>query len=707
LFPEADLSRYDGFVMTAEPLQYQFDTVEVRPASCEVLRAGSAVSLEPKAFRVLVYLIENRHRAVSKEELIGAIWEGAAVTDNALTRVVAQLRRELGDDARQARYIQTLPTLGYRFVAELKVQPGPTAEPEPARKRSRMALGVAALMLTGIVVLASWRTWPHRSADVRLQPVQLTTSPGIDAGGSFSPDGNSIVFSSDRNGGFEIYTRPVLAGSGHEVRLTSNGKQNIEPAWSPDGKWVAFHSAAAHGIWVVAAGGGEPRQISSFGSAPAWSPDSGQIAFRSVEPYSFAIFDLPGVGESTIWSVGLNGSRLRRLTNPQNPPGQHASPSWSPDGRRVLFTAFWSKVGLWTIDAGSGELKQVPAGDVRAPVLPVYAPDGGIYFAGPSRWGGFSIYHSRAPGEAPVELHEGNSGLPLQVAVSRDGRRLLYTRTVSLSQLWHTGGDSAPHALYRDTVVRARLPAFSPDGKRLAYMVQREGARTELWMMNADGSGAVAVTSAPGPQSSAGWTADGGAILYSFWDGGVSQLRRINPAGGAQRLLRRITEPIGQPHVWPDEREVVYAAGSPVNLWKLALPGGPAQQLTFEREAASYPSLSWDGEWIAYESQKGNTTQIKVIDRQGRRVSQLTDDEALNWSNSWAADNRRIAFASFQDGVWNIWWIDRATKQRKQITHHTAFGSFVRNPAWRPGTEEMVYEHWLVRGNIYLAEVPR
>ena len=122
--------------MTAEPAQYQFDTVEVRPASCEVLRDGSAVSLEPKAFRVLLYLIENRHRAVSKEELIRAVWEGAAVTDNALTRIVAQLRRELGDDARQARYIQTLPTLGYRFVAELKRHAGPPVPVTRGRRKS-------------------------------------------------------------------------------------------------------------------------------------------------------------------------------------------------------------------------------------------------------------------------------------------------------------------------------------------------------------------------------------------------------------------------------------------------------------------------------------------------------------------------------------------------------------------------------------------
>src|SRR5215472_9443920 len=101
--------------MQTELLRYQFDTVEIQPAAFAVLRDGKAVDLEPKAVRVLLYLIDHRERAVPKEELIENVWEGAAVTDNALTRIVAQIRREIGDDARQPRYIQTLPTMGYRF----------------------------------------------------------------------------------------------------------------------------------------------------------------------------------------------------------------------------------------------------------------------------------------------------------------------------------------------------------------------------------------------------------------------------------------------------------------------------------------------------------------------------------------------------------------------------------------------------------------
>jgi len=100
---------------------YRFDDVIVQPDAFRVEKSGRVLALEPKSIRLLLYLIEHRSRAVSKEELLREIWEDVAVTDNALTRVVAQLRKALGDDAKVARYVETIPTLGYRFVAEVTV----------------------------------------------------------------------------------------------------------------------------------------------------------------------------------------------------------------------------------------------------------------------------------------------------------------------------------------------------------------------------------------------------------------------------------------------------------------------------------------------------------------------------------------------------------------------------------------------------------
>ena len=98
---------------------FRFDDVIVEPSEYRVSKHGEAVMLEPKAFQVLIFLLERRGRLVSKDEILDAVWEDAFVTPNALTRAVAQIRRALGDGSRNSRYIETVPTRGYRFVADV------------------------------------------------------------------------------------------------------------------------------------------------------------------------------------------------------------------------------------------------------------------------------------------------------------------------------------------------------------------------------------------------------------------------------------------------------------------------------------------------------------------------------------------------------------------------------------------------------------
>lgn len=106
--------------MTAKPFIYRFDDVLVEAREFRVFKNGEAITLEPKAFAVLIFLIENRGRLVTKDELLDAVWKDAFVTPNVLTRIVAQLRRALGEDAKAARYIETVPTRSYRFIAEVE-----------------------------------------------------------------------------------------------------------------------------------------------------------------------------------------------------------------------------------------------------------------------------------------------------------------------------------------------------------------------------------------------------------------------------------------------------------------------------------------------------------------------------------------------------------------------------------------------------------
>lgn len=104
--------------------RYRFGDVVVDAGAHTLTRAGLPVSVEPKAFAVLLALLRQPAALVSRDELLDAVWGHRHVTPGVLTRAIAQLRAALGDDAQQPRFIQTQHALGYRFIATLERDPG-------------------------------------------------------------------------------------------------------------------------------------------------------------------------------------------------------------------------------------------------------------------------------------------------------------------------------------------------------------------------------------------------------------------------------------------------------------------------------------------------------------------------------------------------------------------------------------------------------
>src|SRR4030081_529828 len=102
-------------------LVFKFADVEVREREFCIVKAGEVLPVEPKAFRVLVFLLRNPRRLITKDELLDAVWNDCAVSENSLTRSIALLRRLLGDDIHEPRYIATVPTVGYRFLCDVVV----------------------------------------------------------------------------------------------------------------------------------------------------------------------------------------------------------------------------------------------------------------------------------------------------------------------------------------------------------------------------------------------------------------------------------------------------------------------------------------------------------------------------------------------------------------------------------------------------------
>jgi len=114
---------------------FSFADVEVREREYCIVKAGQLLPVEPKAFRVLLFLLRSPHRLIKKDELLDAVWSDCAVSDNSLTRSIALLRRLLGDDTREPRYIATVPTVGYRFLCDVQVVEDGFAGPNGASLR--------------------------------------------------------------------------------------------------------------------------------------------------------------------------------------------------------------------------------------------------------------------------------------------------------------------------------------------------------------------------------------------------------------------------------------------------------------------------------------------------------------------------------------------------------------------------------------------
>jgi DNA-binding winged helix-turn-helix (wHTH) protein len=214
--------------MTVKGPLYRFDDVLVDVANQQVTVGGDERALEPKVFRLLQFLIENRDRVVRKEEIIAAVWTDASVSDNSLTRAVAQVRKALGDDSKEPRYIATVPTVGYRFLGDIK-EGGPAPKGIP-----RKPYWAAGVVLVFGVAAAVWALG-HRSEPghvVLLNNQQFTSHEGLDMNAAYSPDGHLVAFASDRTGTFEIFVRTLEPGA-PEIQLTNEWSDSLLPSFSP------------------------------------------------------------------------------------------------------------------------------------------------------------------------------------------------------------------------------------------------------------------------------------------------------------------------------------------------------------------------------------------------------------------------------------------------------------------------------------------
>lgn len=711
-----------------ERLVYEFADVRVDVGRMAALRGGVAIPLEPKAFDVLIHLIEHRDRVVTKEELLDAVWPGTFVTPNVLTRAVAQIRKALGDESQDARLIETIAKRGYRFIPPVTVVPAgepapesPSTAPLPveaaaapsaaASIRRRWiwaaALAIVALSLAAAMMVRGRITTAGPAASRTDVPLnRLTNRRGFTGMPALSPDGRSVVYSSDASGALELYMISLAPGSA-EVALTRDGGHNTQPAWSPDGQWIAFHSAQRGGVWVIPSSGGVARQVVEFGSDPAWSPDSSTLVFTS-DASGFA-------GQSALWTVDRDGGNRRALTHVGQPPGGHRAPSWSHDGRHIAFVVTrggW-RVAVMTLDVATGQQHHI---DTTANAAdPVFAADDrALMWGGSTPTGNGRIFkHAIDAAGAPVGTTETivpmEGGIVDGLSLASNGTLVFAARTVD-ANLWATDvgpdGRASDPVRLTDEVSRLTHPDTAPDG-RIAYLQTAIGAPPSVWIMRADGSAREAVTA-------------GFAASDPNWDRTSPRLMVFggNPDARAEPvwidLASRRRTPLGVPstdmylpRLSPDARTLVFhriEKDGVLSVWTMTMDG-VEKKIATDREAVSYPTWSPDGESVAVEIKRGDSTHIGWVPRQGGPVVQLTDARGQSWPHSWAPDNDRIAFAGQRGGVWNVYTVSRRTREVSQLTFFKSAAGYVRYPSWSPAGSRIVFERAINTANVWMASL--
>jgi TolB protein len=325
---------------------------------------------------------------------------------------------------------------------------------------------------------------------------RLTDGDASEQSPAWSPDGTRILFTR-HVGNTDIYT---VSGDGSElVRLTEFPSREFSPSWSPDGRQVLFASTSGHAteLLVVSAEGGEALPVTdSVAHKPdsAWSPDGSRIAFTMLDGYNQGDIHVMAAPDDA-------GAGSGSPTNLTQDPAHDCCVAWAPDGERILFLSSRSGkgTGLWLGGSGQGAQSRdvfvrggdsgdrTAAHDAVRPVTTVMPEQPRDIYVINADGSGFARLTNGAGREKQASWSP--DGKKIAFISDRDGNDEVYVMAASDGAAPDgTGAGGSEPTRLTDSPEDDSYPTWSPDGRCLAF-VSRRGDAWELYIMNADGSG--------------------------------------------------------------------------------------------------------------------------------------------------------------------------------------------------------------------------
>ena len=557
-----------------------------------------------------------------------------------------------------------------------------TARLRPRRKHLRwhwrLLAGAALLALVGLV---AWRLarGPARPPEPpRL--VQLTSYVGRELSATFSPDGTQVAFSwnGEKEDNFDVYVK-LVGASGPPLRLTTDPAADTFPAWSPDGRQIAFRRMPGPGadgwqyfassllpagsVMLMTALGGPERKVADVPGSRcpslSWTPDGRWLATPATDSR----------GGNGIFLLPLEQGEPRRLTS--NPTSGDLCPALSPDGHFLAYAACKSEYScaIQVLELGRDLRPKDPPR--RIVEVAVGAAFEGLAWAADGRSLVYSVpgYLYRVPLHGAPESERIELATPSAVfpAVSRALDRLAFTRGTDDRDVWRLE-EGRPPTPFLVSSRGDQSPRFSPDGTRIAYQSARWSRTGEIFVTHADGSNPVQLTDGLGrQQGSPQWSPDGRSIAFdSQREDGTFDVFVIDATGGPPSRLTPDASNEHRPSWSRDGRWIYFASDRTgrFEVWRVPAEGGDAEQVTDQGGYTCFESF--DGRMLYYAKAPIPRQPLFARPTGGGPETRVVD-EILGRSFAVAEDGLYFFARTDIPGVTSLRFLDVARGRSRQV----------------------------------------
>jgi len=614
----------------------RFGAFEVDFRTHELRKGGIRIKLQEQPFQVLAEVLKRPGELVTREELQRILWGESAIGDfeQGLNRAVNRLREALSDHVDRPRYIETIPRLGYRFIAPVRTESGCGQSTLPRHRRRWMLVGLSAIVALVLVSLA--RTFWPRPQPVLVPVARVVNDGARKLGPLLVARGPSLYYTALIGGAYGTFEVPIAGGVPREVvKRRTSAEETFLMDVSPDGRELVFSYSTGTQylegapLWAANLIDGSVRRLDNLKAAAArHSPDGSRLAYAEGPDLfissrdgdsSRKIATLPGAVRGIHWSP--DGKRLR-FNSPSTVQGPtvvwEASPTGGqpfrvvPDWTDAHSTGAWSPDGKWFLAVRAGHVWAIPDnGRLATNLRPVQVTLGIPPYSGVavSRDGQRVFAVSASPGRGELHRFDGKKGVFVpfmgglaggEVQFSRDGESVVWI-THPDGVLVRGTANGAVSVRLTEPPMEATCPRWSPDGLRIAFVGKSPDLNFQLCFVPATGGPLKVVRTGLRYIHSWDWSPDGQSLLLCS--------RGAHPGDYSFALVEYDIE-----------------SGRTTRLPK--------------SDGLAGPRYSPDGQWVAAVRA---ADRALVLSRSGKlRWRQVCDGMALH--PTWSPDGRSITF---------------------------------------------------------------